>query len=191
MGIFPDPKYGNGGGDVFYGLLANKFASDRDFVLNLLVGATRYANAAARCQCFDSGRDIDTITVYAITILDDIAQIDADSESHLAIGGQRIITCFQFILNLKGTLNGIDNTGKFCQQVVARRIDNPSMVTADQAAYDGSAGLECDHGVGLVQAHQTTVALDVRTQYRRKLSIKLMIWHESLSRHLDKGFEPR
>jgi hypothetical protein len=57
--------------------------------------------------------------LYPILFLNDISKIDTDTKPHPSIYGPFVVAGFDLFLNRRRTLHRIDNTDKFCQQIVA------------------------------------------------------------------------
>jgi hypothetical protein len=72
-------------------VFSKKFVSQGNFVLDLLVGAPRDADASPLCQALHTGGYIDPIPVDPLSFLDHIPKVDPDAKLHLAVFRQNSI----------------------------------------------------------------------------------------------------
>ena len=125
------------------------------------VGRAREADAAALGQALQAGGDVDAVSVEALALDDDIAQIDPDSEPHLAGGRQVGVPGLEGALDLDGALDSVHDAGELRQHVVAGGVhDAPAM--AGHRGGDHRAGLgDGADGRHLVVAHEPAIPLHI------------------------------
>ncbi len=78
----------NGFADIFCDLLSHVLIPQRQFAFDLIIGHAGYADAARFSKGLQSCRDVDTVPINAIPLLDYIPDVDADSKFHLAVFGK-------------------------------------------------------------------------------------------------------
>jgi hypothetical protein len=89
------------------------------------------ADPAGLSQSFESRRDVNTIAVDVAPVLNDVAEIDPDTELDAPPLRDCSIPFDHFALNFDGATHGIENAGELDQQPVARRLHNAAAVLLD------------------------------------------------------------
>jgi hypothetical protein len=91
-----------------------------------LLGQT---NGTGLGDAFQSRCDIDAVAhQIAITLLDHIAQMDADAELDAALGRKPGVTLCHSILHLDGAAHGIDHTTKLDDAPVAGALHHATVM---------------------------------------------------------------
>jgi len=106
-------------------VLAEPLIPHRQLVVDLVIRGARQTDAAALGQPLDAGRDVDPIPVETIALDNDIPQVDANTEHHLAGRWQLRVPGFEVVLNRYGTLHRIDHAGELREQVIPRGVHHP------------------------------------------------------------------
>ena len=115
-------------GDVLDVMLTQIFEALADFLFNLIEHPPGNTYASRVGYSFDPGGDVDPVPIDAVILVKNIPQIDADAKLHASMVGQFTVFGLQCALDFNGTVDGIQGTAKFCQNVVAGGIDHPTMV---------------------------------------------------------------
>jgi hypothetical protein len=97
----------------------------------LIAGSPLNENAAAFCQGFQAGSDIDPVAVNSVIFLNNITLIHADPKMHPPIFRQDCISFRKLSLDFNSTVNGIYHTVEIRQDVVTRRIYDATPVLLD------------------------------------------------------------
>jgi hypothetical protein len=101
--------------------------------LHLAIGVLGEADRAGLCDRLQSRRDIHTIAhKIAICLLDDVAQMDADSELDATLGRQAGVAFGQPILHLDRAAHGIDDAAEFDEAAVPGSLDDTPMMRVDR-----------------------------------------------------------
>jgi hypothetical protein len=95
---------------------------------DLIENSSGNANTARVSQALDTSSNVYTVTIDTIILVKNIAQIDSNTENHTTIIGEFAVFDIQGVLNIDGSVDGIQGTAELSQNVVARCIDYPSLV---------------------------------------------------------------
>jgi hypothetical protein len=169
-GVSSDPVCLDRLSDILHLLVAEIDEGNGQLGADLILHGTRDANRARLRKSLQAGRNIDGIAKKIVALHDDIADMDADAETHL-LGGRsiRILLCDR-LLNLDGTLHGVHSTGEVRDQAVARRIEDPTPMRGYQPIRDDPVCGEGAERADLIEAHQAAVAFDIGGEDRSELS---------------------
>ena len=117
--------------DVLEGLLPEIDELFFDLVANLPIGILRYANPADLADAFEARGDIDAIAhEIAVALLDDVAQMNADTKFDTAIRRKTSIALDHAALHFDRAAHGVDDAAKLDDGPIARALDHASMCTA-------------------------------------------------------------
>jgi hypothetical protein len=122
------------------------------------------------CDGLKTRRDVDAVAINASVVKDDITLVDANAKlqaTRRVVGG---VALSHRPLNCEGSLHGIHGTLKLSQDAIARRVDHPSSMFADQREHDSLMPLEIANSRFLVRTHDGAVAGNVGGEYGSKLS---------------------
>ena len=115
-----------------------------------------HANAAGFSQRLQPGCHVDAVAIYLVTVDDEVAEIDADSErypwtsGHLGRDGP---------LNFQCAVDSVDDTCELDQRTVANQFDDPAAMPGDHRVENGlSVVLQGRQRTGFVEAHHPRVA---------------------------------
>jgi hypothetical protein len=141
-------------------------------IRDMIPYAARDAHAARLRQGFQTRGDIDTITEDGAILDQNITNVDADAQAHLALGRHGGIGLVQGLLDGYRTVHGIDDTGEFGQDAVAGGARNLASSSDDQIINDGAVSGEGCEGRVLVLVHHATVACHIGSEYGDELAFK-------------------
>jgi hypothetical protein len=108
--------------------------------------------------------DIHTITVDARLVVDDIAEVDADAEPHVAIRFDRSVAVSHGLLDGDRTLDSVHNAAELGEDAVSGRVDDATAMLRDHWKQDRLVPLQVADGAGFVRSHERAVAGDVGGQ---------------------------
>jgi hypothetical protein len=97
----------------------------------LITDTTRHIDLARFSQTFESGGDIDAVSVNISFIDDHITGVNADAELDSPIGLFRFMLC-QVALNINAAADGIEGAVELDQHSVAHAADQASMMLGDR-----------------------------------------------------------
>ena len=126
----------------------------------------RHANSAGLGDALQPGGDIDAVAEDAVFVIDDVAEIDADTELHALLGLDAGVALAHGALNGDRALDRVHDAGKLGQDAVTRRVDDPAVEIGDHRQDHGLVALEIAHRARLVGAHQRAVPGNVSGQDR-------------------------
>src|SRR6516165_357727 len=124
--IYPDRP-----ADVLELLLADVLEGEVELARDILMNASRHADAARLGQAFEPGRDVDAIAKDVAVLDDDVADVDADAELDTTVRGQRGIAFAHRRLYLGRAAQRIDDAGELDQQPIAGRLDDASVMAGN------------------------------------------------------------
>jgi hypothetical protein len=123
---------------------------------------------------FQAGRDIDGIAEEIVALNDDVAEVDADAETHLlAYRSIRVLLGYG-VLHRDSAFHGVHSTGEVSDEAVTRRVEDPTAMRGDQAIDNNPVDRERAECPDLIEPHQATVALDIRREDCRELSLDVV-----------------
>jgi hypothetical protein len=148
-------------GDVLEGLFAELSEVKRELVLDLIVHASRDADATRLSNGLDPRRDIDTVAQEVAVLDDDVAEIDADAKPHALLRGKMIVAGAQRRLNLGGAANRVYRAWKLGKNRIACGVEYPTSMHLEHLVEDfAMAAQDLDRAL-LVFSHHLAVADDI------------------------------
>jgi hypothetical protein len=155
--------------DILEALLAQICKLDRDFAENLIARRRRNADTTRFGDALKTGCDIDAIAKNVMGFDDYVADINAYAKGEtlvFSVANREVMDAF---LELRCSPNRLDRAPKFCQEAIARVLDDAAAVNRDRRLYSVRQKLS-QTGVRrlFVIVHQTRVARDIGGQYRRQ-----------------------
>ena len=159
-------------GDVLEGLLPEIDELFFDFVANLPIGILRYANPANLADTFEPRGDIDAVAhQIAVALLDDIAQMNADTKFDTALRRKAGISLHHAALHFDGAAHGVDDAAKFDDGSIARALDHAPVMHGDgRIDHVAAERAKPRQGAILIRSHEAAVAHHVGDQDRRDLA---------------------
>src|SRR4029453_2755969 len=117
--------------DILELLHSGVFQCHVEFVRKMLVGCCGNGDPSRICDFLESCSYIHAVAQDVVTVDDDIANIEADTEQHLPLVSDLPIAFGHSTLKLNRTLESFDHAGKFEQQAVTHRLDDAPMMLTD------------------------------------------------------------
>lgn len=139
--------------------------------LHLVVYGARNADPAGFCDALQAGGDVHSVAVdRAVLLRDDVADVDANPKQHPLLFNQRPVSLLQRRLNLHRAAHRLHCTGKLGQHAVARHVAHLAAAAFDALPEDGAALIECVDRGGVIERHESAIALDIGGEDRGKLA---------------------
>src|SRR6516164_1930475 len=133
--------------------------SESNFLLYLVVSLTRDANATSRRDPFETGSNIDAVSIQVIALNDDIAEMHTDAKCHLALDSRSRAARCHFTLNFSRTSDPLDNTRKLRKQTVAHQLHCAAAMLRDRRLdHFGAMLMQQGECSSLVFAHHSAIA---------------------------------
>ena len=117
----------------------------------------------------------------AVDLGDDVAQIDADAETHAAVLGQGVVERLQRALHRHRAGDRLDDAGELGQHAVAGGVDNTAPVIGDAILENPAVAVQGRHRGVIVLAHQAGIAGHVGAQNGGELALPLGLVQRRLS----------
>ena len=96
------------------------------------MNSSGYANPARLGERFEPRSDIDPVAEDVAVLDDDISLMDADAQLDAVIGRSVDAPAANFPLDLDSAAECIDDAGKFDEESVAGRLDQPAAMCGDR-----------------------------------------------------------
>src|SRR4051794_3541032 len=166
-------------GNVLEVLPAQLAKGQFQLAIDLIKNLAGNAYAAARCNAFEPGSNVDSISEDIAFILDDVADIDSYAEFDTPVRGNACVSAYHPTLNFDRTLHGFDGARKLYQHAVASCLDQAAPMRFELVIDQLSAvRLQSGKRAFLVLAHKSRIAGDVRRQDCRQPALDVHIRHE-------------
>src|SRR5215467_5679195 len=114
--------------NIFDGLLSQIVEVKTKFILDLIVYYTRNHDAARLSQRFQPRRYVDAIAKNVVTINDDVADIDTDTELDAFLSGDIGIALNHAALDVDGAAHRVDYTSMLDKHAIAGGLNNTTAV---------------------------------------------------------------
>src|SRR5512136_1922505 len=147
--------------NVLHLVLPQVVVSERELVLNLLVGTFGDADATWLGQAFQPCRDVYSISVNRIPFLDYIPKINPDAKLHPPVLRQQGILRPKHLLDLHPTLHRIHHTSELSENIVSVGSHHPAPVLLDDAPHHLFVYVQGSERPLLILSHETTVTLNI------------------------------
>ena len=129
-------------GDILDGLLPKKLVPEWKLGLDVLKGGLGDADPAGVRQGFQPRRDVHPVTVDAVSLLDDIPQVDPDAELHSPVLGELGVAGLDLLLHRHPALDRIHDAGKLGKDIIPWRSHHSPPVLLDEDEHDLFVGFE-------------------------------------------------
>ena len=129
--------------------------------IDLLEHLTRDADAARLGDALEPGSDVDPVAIDPRSVVDQIAQIDADPEQHAPVLRHLGIAACHRHLDVGGTFDGGDDARELCKDAVAGGVDDPATELGHQRQHLRLMTLQGLDRAIFVLAHEPTVTGDI------------------------------
>ena len=157
-------------GDVFQVRLAEVDEIRLDPLAHVLVGGAGQAHAARLGDALEPRRDVDAVAQKVVAFDQHVAEMNADAIDDAPAFGEVGVALGHHALDRERAFGGRNDRGKFDEEGVAHRLEDPPAVRGD----DRRRGLlPLEHRfrrAGLVLAHHARIADDVGGEDRGKLA---------------------
>src|SRR5262249_47221347 len=128
-------------------------------VLHLVISSTRNNDRARIGDSFEARGNVHTFAVEITTLDHNVAKIHANAKNDVAIFGLIAVGGRHALLQIDGTLNGIDGAGELDQYTVAGDLEDATAMLGDQRLQNITApGLQDRQCAGFVSLHQPAIA---------------------------------
>jgi hypothetical protein len=126
------------------------------------------ANTARLSETFEAGRNVDTVAVNILTLNDHVAEVNSDSKEHFLVMGCTILARRHAVLDISGTLNGIDDTTELDKEPVAHGLHKSTSMLGHGGMNDFiELVVEAHPRAGLIDTHEAAIAHHVSRDDRR------------------------
>ena len=155
-------------GDIFHRLRAEVVDADIEAVTDIVAHARRDTDTARIGQRFKARGDVNAIAKDIVSVDDDVADVDAETETNLTVFREPGVPLGHTALNIDGVRNRIDRAAELDQRPVARRLDDATIVLDDLGMEKlRPQGFEPRERTFLVSPHHFRIADNVRRDDRR------------------------
>ena len=137
-------------------LFTDGLETDRQRVSDHNASRVGNADATRRCDFLQAGRNVDSIAKDSLAIINDVAQVNADTSMNLAVSWQSPIFCSQSFLNADSGHDRIGGNWKYRQQIVTRPIYGSPTTVFDNGIHITKIVLQCPIGGVFVVMRQAT-----------------------------------
>jgi hypothetical protein len=151
-------------GDVLHRLRAGVGEVHGELVLDLLADRRRDADAPGIGEALEARRDGHAFAVDPLPFDPHVAEMGAHAELHPSLGGVSGIHLGDGRLDVLRAANAFERGGELHQEVVAREVDEPPVMTGNDPLDAGAAGAQHLDRRVLVLGHQSAVADHVGVQ---------------------------
>src|SRR5262249_8964766 len=153
--------------DILDLLLAPIVEAKTEFIAHLVAHDPAHADSARGRQGFETGGDVDAIAVDVPTVLDDVAEVDADAELGPPVRRHIGVARGHLALHLDRAADRVDDAHEFDQEAVAHGSDDAAAVLLDLRVGQCAAQHPQPFESALfVLAHQSRVAHHIGCQDR-------------------------
>ena len=165
--------------DVLDVLLADVFGAQYQLADDLLEDRAGDADPAGGGNGFKSHGDVHGVAQEIVAVFHHVAQVDADPERELVIGTRRGIGGAHGFLDLQRRPNGFHGACEFRQEPVARHLEDPSAMLADQRAGHVEACGKQPQRMFLVACGHRAESHDVDGEDRRQPPDEVEVCHRN------------
>ena len=146
-------------GDVLNLLLAQEIEPEVELAFDRVVDGGGDTDASGLCERLHARSDVDAVSIdRPVSLLDHIAEVDADAELHPPLCFELNVVAFERLLNFNRGLYGFDRARELGKECVARRVDDAPTSARNEARDHVATGFERADGRRLVGRHQAGIA---------------------------------
>jgi hypothetical protein len=139
--------------------LASRIEAEGELVLDLVVHVAGEQDPARLGQSLQPRRDVDPIARDVALLVDDIADVDADTQADALGLGDLLLPLGHAALDRDRSGDGVDGAGELAEDAVAHELDDTPTVLGDERLDQLLAvSLEAVEGALLIALHETRVA---------------------------------
>ena len=152
-------------GDVLHLLLAPVLEARADLAFNCVANRFRNRDAAGFGKRLQPGRDVHAVAIdSAISLLDHIAHVHANSKMHAAVFGDVGRRIGQLPLHCERCLDGSGGSVEYRQHGVAGGVDYKPTMHCNMFSEHGASAIQRSNGGYIVKRHETRIASRVGSQ---------------------------
>ena len=168
----------HGSDDVLDFLFAQVLELHLQLAANLAVDIARDADAAGLGERLEPRRQIDAVAIEIAALDDHIAEIDADAQEDVLIGGYACVLRLHRLLQVDGAFHGVDDAGELDKDAVAHDLEDAPALLRDQWHQDiVTARPQQRHRAGLILLHEPAVADHVGGKNRGEAALDAFFGH--------------
>jgi len=144
--------------DVLESLLAEIDKVHIDLAADMVMRRARDQNAAGLAKTLEPRGDVDSLAENVVALDQHVAEVDADPKDDALSFRSVGVALGHQLMNSGSAFDCGDDRGKFQQQPVAHRLDDPSARVRDQRSRHVDTFAHCSRRPGLVLTHQAGIA---------------------------------
>ena len=141
-----------------------------EFLGYLLIDFLGDTDRVGFSQTLEPGGDVDAIAKYISLLLENITQMNADTDVNLFALLVRGVVCSQLGMNRLGALHGMDDRGELDQEGITNSFDNMAMMVTHSLLDEAVMDVKQPHRAGFVRTHLMAEADDISEHDRREPS---------------------
>jgi hypothetical protein len=123
------------------------------------------ANPTRFCNAFETGGNVDAITVYIVALDDNVTEMDPDAKPQLSVFGLVPVSPRSATLDVDSAVNRIDDAAELDQEPVAHGFDQAAPVFTDGRVNDlVELIVETGARSRLIVSHESAVADHIGSQ---------------------------
>jgi hypothetical protein len=157
-------------------------------VLDGIVDRPRDTDLARLSQALHPGGDVHAVPVDSPFFLDDIPEVNADTEEHPPVFRQLRVPLRQITLDLHGTVHRIHYAGKLGKNVVTGGIHHVAPIVPNEFCNGRTEQFYGTDGCLLILPHETAVAHHIGTEDGREPACEFLGPHDLILLFCDKRF---
>ena len=158
----------NRAGDVLERLLADVAQRQAELAEDRFAHRPRNADAARFGERLEPRRDIDPVAVSAGSVVDDVAEIDADAQQHPTLRGNVEVALRHDLLDGDGAFDRAHGARELRHDSVACDVYDSAAVLRDEREDRRLVRFEIAHRRFFVAPHEARIAGDIRGQDGRE-----------------------
>ena len=130
----------------------------------------RDADAAGLGETLQSRRDVHPVAINLRALDHHVAEVDADTKLHAALGRNAFVFSLEPGLDIDGALHRIDHAGELGEHAVAGRVHEPPVMLLDERVDYLAVGRKGAESRLFIFPHEAAVAEDVGAEYGGELA---------------------
>jgi hypothetical protein len=143
-------------------------------IAHLIVSRARQAHPRRLANAFQTRRDVDAVAhQVAVALLDDIAQVDADTKLDTLVRRNARVALAHRALDFDRAAHRVDHTAEFDDNSITRAFHNAATMHGDDCRSRRFAPTEPRKRAVLVHSRQTAKPADIGRQDRCYLALAM------------------
>ena len=115
-------------------------------------------------QAFQTGRDVDPISVNTLILNHHVADVDTHAVVHLSVCRKLDVPHGKLSLHLNRALHRVNHARKLGQEIIAGGIDHPAGMVLNGLGHQLPICGQRPNRGNLIITHEATIALDIGAQ---------------------------